>query len=290
MVRMPAFGLSGPWRDRTGFAMTMEQVSGMAWLTGFPEHQPAALFGPCDPGAGLHALLGLLAALEERDRTGWGRLVEAPMVAGALNVAGEQVIEHSAYGALLTRSGNTGPAAAPQNCYRTRDTFPETGESRWVAVAVATDPQWSALVAALGAPAWATRPEWTTMGGRRADRAAIDGELARWCAERSVGEIVHRLWPVGVPAAAVVHPSEQLGFEQLQDRGFFVEVGHPVTGPSIHVTYPFRLPGSAGPVHRRCAPTLGQHNAEVLRDILGLTDDEVAALEARGIIGTALPG
>ena len=55
MVRMPAFGLSGPWRDRTGFAMTMEQVSGMAWMTGFPEHAPGALFGPCDPGAGLHA-------------------------------------------------------------------------------------------------------------------------------------------------------------------------------------------------------------------------------------------
>ncbi len=69
MVRMPAFGLSGPWRDRTGFAMTMEQVSGMAWLTGFPEHAPGALFGPCDPGAGLHALLGLVFALEARRRT-----------------------------------------------------------------------------------------------------------------------------------------------------------------------------------------------------------------------------
>ena len=89
MVRMPAFGLSGPWRDRTGFTMTMEQVSGMAWLCGFPEHPPGALFGPCDPGAGLHALTGLLAAVEHRRLTGEGRLVECPMV-------GQRVERHEA--------------------------------------------------------------------------------------------------------------------------------------------------------------------------------------------------
>jgi crotonobetainyl-CoA:carnitine CoA-transferase CaiB-like acyl-CoA transferase len=88
----------------------------------------------------------------------------------------------------------------------------------------------------------------------------------------------------------VVHPSEQLGFGQLHARGFFEEVLHPITGSSTHVTYPFRLPGASGPVHRRTAPTLGEHNAEILGGLLGLSEDQVTALEVRGVIGTALPG
>ncbi len=288
MVRMPAFGLGGPWRDRTGFAMTMEQVSGMAWLTGFPEHAPGALFGPCDPGAGLHALLGLLVALEARRQTGEGRLVEAPMVAGALNVAAEQVIEHSAYGALLNRTGNRGPAAAPQNCYPSNEHDETDGQRRWVAIAVANDGQWEALRDALGHPAWAERDVLSTAAGRHRHHDEIDRALAEWCGRRTSAEIIERLWSAGVPAAAVVHPSEQLHFEQLSARGFFETVDRPITGQSVHVTYPFRLPGAEGPVHRRPAPTLGQHNAEVLGAVLGLTDAEIDALRATGVIGESL--
>jgi crotonobetainyl-CoA:carnitine CoA-transferase CaiB-like acyl-CoA transferase len=290
MVRMPAFGLSGPWRDRTGFAMTMEQVSGMAWLTGFPEHAPGALFGPCDPGAGLHAALGLMVALDARRRTGQGVLVEAPMVAGALNVAGELVVEHSAYGALLSRAGNVGPAAAPQNCYVCGDVDDEGARHRWVAIAVADDDQWAGLRSALDDPAWATRPELATMAGRRAHRDELDAALAAWCAERPAAEVVERLWPAGVPVAPVVHPSEQLGFEQLAARRFFETVHHPISGAAVHVTFPFRFPGEEGPVHRRPAPTLGQHNDEVLREILGLPDAEIAGLREAGVIGETLAG
>ncbi len=290
MVRMPAFGLSGPWRDRTGFAMTMEQVSGMAWMTGFPEHAPGALFGPCDPGAGLHAALGLMVALEARRRTGDGRLVEAPMVAGALNVAAEQVIEHSAYGALLVRGGNTGPAAAPQNCYLCADRDDGGERNRWVAIAVADDDQWAALRDALGAPSWAAGSHLATTAGRAAHRDELDAALAAWCAERPADDVVQRLWSAGVPVAPVVHPSEQLGFEQLTARRFFETVRHPVSGEAVHVTFPFRFPGEEGPVHRRPAPTLGQHNDEVLRDILGLSDAEIAGLREAGVIGEQLAG
>lgn len=290
MVRMPAFGLSGPWRDRTGFAMTMEQVSGMAWLSGFPEHAPGALFGPCDPGAGLHTAIGLMAALAARDATGRGMLVEAPMVAGGLNVAAEQVIEHSAYGALLTRDGNRGPAAAPQNCYLTGDLDPAGTSHRWVAIAVADDQQWRALADALGRPPWTARADLGARAGRRRHHDEIDAELAAWCGARRADEIVACLSAAGVPVAPVVEPYEQLGFEQLAARGFFETVGHPVSGDAVHVTLPFRLPGQVGPVHRRPAPTLGQHTAEVLRDLLGLTDEEIVALREAGITGEDLAG
>lgn len=288
MVRMPAFGLGGPWRDRTGFAMTMEQVSGMAWITGFPEHAPGALFGPCDPSAGLHALIGLFAALEHRRRTGEGRLIEVPMVANALNVTAEQVIEHSAYGVLLQRDGNHGPAAAPQNCYACADDDPDLGQHRWVAVAVETDAQWQAMRTALGDPGWAAMPELDTAAGRHARQDLLDERLGAWCAARSASEVVDVLWDAGVPVAPVVHPSAQLGFEQLHHRRFFEEVVHPVAGTSTHVTFPFRLPGDVASAHRRPAPLLGEHNTEVLHDILGVDLETIEQLRASGVIGCAV--
>ena len=142
MVRMPAFGLDGPWRDRVGFAQTMEQLTGMAWLTGFADGPPVIPRGPCDPLAGLHALVALLVALEHRARTGRGQLIEATMVEAALNAAAEMVLEHGAYGTHLARDGNRGPVGAPQNLYACR------GDDRWLALAVTSDAQWRALVGA----------------------------------------------------------------------------------------------------------------------------------------------
>jgi crotonobetainyl-CoA:carnitine CoA-transferase CaiB-like acyl-CoA transferase len=119
MLRMPGFGLDGPWRDNPAFAYVIEDASGLAWLTGFPDRNPYEPYSIGDPNAGVHALTGLLLALEHRRRTGEGVLVEAPMIDAALNIAAEQVIEYSAYSALLQRDGNRGPAPDPQNLYRT---------------------------------------------------------------------------------------------------------------------------------------------------------------------------
>ena len=91
VLRMPAWGLDGTWRDRPGFAQTMEQVTGLAWVTGHEEGAPIVPRGPCDPLGGLHAVFALLTALEHRERTGEGMVVEAPLVESALNVAAEQV-------------------------------------------------------------------------------------------------------------------------------------------------------------------------------------------------------
>src|SRR5690606_31312783 len=115
--------------------------------------------------AGLHGLTALLLALEHRRRTGEGVRIEAAMVDAALNIAAEQVIEYSAYGNLLQRQGNRGPAAAPQNLYRTRDLDEFGRPDDWVAIAVATDEQWTGLVAALGNPGWVTG-EMATAEGR----------------------------------------------------------------------------------------------------------------------------
>ena len=118
MVRMPGFGLTGPMRDNPAFAYVIEDAAGLTWLTGYPDDSPVEPYSLGDPNAGLHALNGLLLALEHRRRTGEGVLVEAAMVEAAISIAAAQPIEYSAFGAVLRRDGNRGPLAAPQNLYR----------------------------------------------------------------------------------------------------------------------------------------------------------------------------
>jgi crotonobetainyl-CoA:carnitine CoA-transferase CaiB-like acyl-CoA transferase len=284
MVRMPGFGLDGPWRDDPAFAFVIEDASGLTWMTGYPDRNPVSPYCVGDSNAGLHALSGLLLALEHRRRTGEGVVVEAAMVDAALNVAAEQVIEHSAHGALLGRDGNRGPTAAPQNLYLASDVDEAGARDTWVAIAVASDEQWLALRGALGEPGWAMEPGLATESGRRRHHDAIDRHLGSWCAERPADEIVDRLWGAAVPVARVMQPHEQATLPQLQFRRFFEEVDHPVTGTARHSTLPMRFSRGPDRFHRRPAPLLGEHTDEVLRG-LGVSDDELARLHEDGVIG-----
>ena len=286
MVRMPGFGLTGPMRETPAFAYVIEDAAGLTWLTGYPDDNPVEPYSVGDPNAGLHALNGLLLALEHRRRTGEGVLVEAAMVEAAVSIAAAQPIEFSAFGALLQRDGNRGPLAAPQNLYRSADTDEFGRVDAWVAVAVATDEQWSALAAALGHPAWTADPELSAAAGRRARHDAIDEHLAAWCAQRSRDEIVEALWGAGVPVAKVLQPHRQAELPPLLARGFFEVTGHPAGPPARQSTIPMRLSGGPARFHRRPAPLLGEHNHEVLSQ-LGVDAAELADLEAAGIIGHA---
>ncbi len=301
MVRMPGFGLDGPWRDNAAFAFVVEDASGLTWLTGYSDTNPISPYCIGDPGAGLHALTGLLLALEHRRRTGEGALVEAAMVDAALNLAAEQIVEHSAYGALLQRDGNRGPTAAPQNLYRTADVTVDATvdgpgadpRDSWVAIAVATDAQWAALRDVLrgppGAPAWADDPAYLAADGRRAAHDAIDAHLAEWCATRTTDEIVEQLWPVGVPVAPVLLPHRQAELAQLRHRNYFEMVDHPVNGPARHSTLPIRF--SRGPERfvTRHAPLFGEHTDAVLL-AAGVTPEQLATLYAAGVTARAPAG
>lgn len=288
MVRMPGFGLDGPWRDNPAFAYIIEDASGLSWLTGYPDRNPYEPYSVGDPNAGVHALNAVLLALEHRRRTGEGVLVEAAMVDAALNIAAEQVIEYSAYGALLERDGNRGPAAAPQNLYRSVDIDEFGRADSWVAVAVATDEQWLLLRDAIGRPGWAMEAALETVDGRRAQHDLIDEHLSAWCGQRSSADIVDCLWSAGVPVGKVMQPHRQTEIPQLAFREFFEEVGHPINKSAPHSTLPMRMSRGPARFHTSPAPLLGQHNHELLAQ-LGLTDDEIAGLETDGVIGR-VPG
>ncbi|MHB1584922.1 MAG: CaiB/BaiF CoA-transferase family protein [Acidimicrobiales bacterium] len=282
MVRMPAFGLDGPWRERTGFAQTMESLSGMAWLTGRPDGPPVLVRGACDPLAGLHAVFATLVALEARDRDGLGRLVEATMVEAALNAAAEQVIEHSRRGSLLSRLENRDPCHAPQNVYRC------AGDDAWVALSVASDDQWRALAAVVGEAGWADDPALADAGSRRSRHDELDARIGRWTAALTPEEAAARLAAAGVPAAPVVPPRELARNRQLRHRRLFETEDHPVTGSHEIPVLPIRF-GRVDRWLRRPSPTLGQHNAEVLGQVEP-DPARLAELEAQGVIGTRPTG
>jgi crotonobetainyl-CoA:carnitine CoA-transferase CaiB-like acyl-CoA transferase len=276
LVRMPAFGLSGPWRDAPGFAQTMEQVSGLAWMTGFADAQPHNQRGPTDPNGGVHAAFGALVALAARARDGRGHLVESPFVEVALNSSARAIIEYSVRGRLLQRDGNRDDAIAPQGIY------PVHGEDEWIAISVEDDGQWRRLVAHANLE---LPMEWHE-ADRRAHHDVIDEAITRWTRDQSRSHVVSKLIAAEVPVGNVVDPRLIASHPQLTARGYFERISHPVVGEIDLPTLPFRY-HSVDTWLRRPTPLFGQDNREVLRDI-GMGDSEIDELEADGVISSQL--
>ncbi len=261
MVRMPAFGLTGPWRDRVGFAPTMEQIAGLAWVTGLPEGPPVPPRGACDPLAGAHAAYALLAALEFADRTGRGQLVEVPMIETVLNVTATQTIEFEVFGQIFERRGNRGHPSAIQDLYRC------AGDDDWIAICAHTDAQRKAL-----------------------SELTSGAEFGEWVSGQDRDTAVEVLARAGIPAAAVVSPSLVTENPQLNHRGFFERLDHPSTGEGLYPTPPFALLDGVERWLHRTPPTLGQHNTEVLTELCDLTGGDLERLAADGVIGTRPKG
>ncbi|MCV7219333.1 CaiB/BaiF CoA-transferase family protein [Mycolicibacterium elephantis] len=263
MMRMPAFGLTGPWRDRVGFAPTMEQIAGLAWVTGLPDGPPVAPRGACDPLAGAHAAFALLAALDFAERTGRGQLVEVPMIETVLNVTAAQTMEYEVFARIMERRGNRGHTAAVQDIYRC------AGDDSWVAVCAHTEAQRAALA--------------ELSGGSEAG-------LEQWLASQDAEAAAETLVRKGIPAAVVVSPSLVVDNPQLRHRGFFEKLEHPRTGAGLYPCPPFARPDGVDAWLYRTPPTLGEHNAEVLTDLCGLEQSDLDRLSTDGVIGTRPKG
>ncbi|OMC29344.1 acyl-CoA hydratase [Mycobacterium sp. GA-1841] len=280
MVRMPGFGLAGPWRDYVGWALNIEQLSGMSAATGYPDGPPCNLQGPADPIAGVHATVALLAALEHRTRTGEGQLIEVAQIEVGAAVTAEPVIESSLTGQVPGRDGNRHREYA-------QGVYPTMTADDWVAVSVRDDADWAAVAEILGRPELADDGRLATATQRRANHDAFDDVVSAWTRGRSAGDVVAAFAARGVPAERVLTPDRMYDIDQLDARGFYQELNHPITGDHRYPGWPFRI--SPGPLrhHRAAPPTLGQHNGAVL-EALGLTADEVDLLRADGVIGERL--
>lgn len=278
MLRMPSFGLDGPWRDRTGFAQTVEQVSGLSWRTGY-EDMPLVVRGVCDPLGGINGVTAILLALEDRKRTGEGQLIEVPLVEGALNIACAQVIEYSAYGELIERNHNRSPDVAPQGVYACAE------PDDFIALSVEDDAQWQSLCHLMGSVDHPEIGASASLPQRHQAHDLIDAAVESWLSSLSRDDAVDRLIAAGIPAQAVRNGHDRTPHPQLSHRDFFQRMNHPVTGDTRYPGLPMDFSGLPRQLHSGPPPTLGQHNEEVLGGVLGLSADALEELKKRQVIG-----
>jgi len=279
LVRMPGFGLQGPWRDYVGWALNFEQASGMSAVTGYAEGPPCNLQGPADPIVGVHAGIALLAALEHRRRTGEGQLVEVAQIEVAACVAAEPVIEYSMNAVVQPREGN-------RRRGHVQGVYPTGEDDGWVALGLRDDADWVHLVEAMGRPGLLHDSRFVSADTRCRAHDQFDVEVAHWTRTQTAVEIINALSARHVPAERVMTPDRMYDIAQLDARGYYEEIEHPVSGPHRYPGWPFRMTPGPSRHHRFAPPTLGQHNEEILRG-LGLTDDEREGLRARHVIGEA---
>ena len=281
LVRMPGYGLEGPWRDYVGWALNFEQTSGMAAVTGYADGPPCTLQGPADPIVGVHAGVALLAALEHRRRTGEGQLIEIAQIEVAACVTAEPVIEYSMNGKVQPRTGNRRRGLV-------QGVYPTVADDGWVALSVRDDTDWAQLAEAMGRPDLIADRRFVSAAERERSHDDFDDVVANWTRTRSAVQIVDALGARHIPVEHVMTADRMYDIEQLDERGYYEAFEHPITGVHRYPGWPFTITPGPRRHHRFAPPTLGQHNDEVLR-ALGLSDDEIDDLRARRVIGeTAL--
>lgn len=232
-----------------------------------------------DPVAGLTGAFALLAALHYRTRTGCGQFIDLSQVESLVPLSAEAIMDYTMNQRIQKPEGNRHRFMAPHGVYRCR------GEDRWVAIAVANDAEWQALCRVLGEPSWTQEKRFSTPLGRWQNQEELDKLLECWTVEQEHREAMQLLQAAGVAAGALLTSDEIFSDPHLQARGFFHKVSHPEAGTHSYPGPSWKLSRTPSRI-RFPAPCLGEHNRYVLQELLGLTAEEVARLEAEQIIGS----
>ena len=278
MVSMSCFGHTGPWREFVGFGYVFDQVGGAAALSGYDGSPPTHMLAASDVTSGIMAVYAILLALEELERTGVGQHIDMSQVETLAFLLGPEMVDHQVSGAIRPRMGNHDPRFTPHNVYPCR------GDDEWVSISVETDPQWSALAAAIGRPDWALDSRFATARARKACEHEVDAALAQWTRGLDKRDAMARLQSLGIASGAVLKPMELLDDPHLEARHMHRAMNRAYTGEHRYPEFPIRF-SDAICGQRTPAPTLGQHNEEVLTGLLGVSPEELASLREAGIIG-----
>ncbi len=276
MLRMPAWGSTGQWRDNPGFTFTANAAAGLSSLTGYPDDEPLLTGTIIDPIAGLVATVAVLAAIRRQRRDHAGALIEVPLCDVALELTALH-LEAVATGKRWSRCGNRRGDLAPQGVYRTRD-------HRWVALTVACDLEWLALCEFARKPHWAADTHLATTAGRLEWSAELDNELAEFCSGLDSESLIGNLRERGIAAAPVLIGTDLAGHPQLIARQRVFSVDHPLVGSLQYVGFPVRFAHAPAAAAPGPAPLFGQHSREVLIEI-GYSEAEVDDLAAAGGLG-----
>jgi benzylsuccinate CoA-transferase BbsF subunit len=281
MVSMSTMGQTGPWRDYIGYGPTLQALSGLTYLTSFDQDVPVGLGFPyADMIAGFYAALGVLGALEHRDRTGQGQYIDLSEYEVACSTIASTLLDALINEKEVPPQGNRSDhiPAAPYGCYRC------AGEDRWCVIAVFEEDEWKALCGVLGHPSWTKEERFSTFSNRKRHEEELNQRLEQWTLLHSPEEVVDLLQVAGIPAGVVQSAEDLAKDPHLAARGFFVGVRHPVLGEIFSDAPPIRFIGSP-PICWKAAPLLGEANRYVYLELLGMSEDELSSYLQRGIIG-----
>ncbi|HXG03361.1 MAG TPA: CoA transferase [Candidatus Binatia bacterium] len=279
MLRISAFGQTGPLRDRPGFGRIAAAVGGLSYVSGYPDRPPVTPGTPTVPDylAGVFGALGALIALRHAERTGQGQVVDLALYEPVLRVLDDAVAVYGGTGRVRERIGSGTESAAPHNHYRTRD-------GRWLALACTNDRMFARLAEAVGHPEWREDPRLATTARRLEHRALVDELVAHWVARHDTKDALQILEAAEVPAAPVMSVADLVEDAQVRARGNLVELASEVTGRLLMPGVVPRLTRTPGEVRTAGPPRPGQHNDEVYGGRLGLSPEALTDLRARGVI------
>jgi len=277
-----ANGHTGPWRAYGARARTVDAACGLSYLTGYAgEGALRASSNYMDHTGGLNVAYALLLALYQRRKTGRGMRLDLSMYETGVSCIGPALLE-AQQGIERPRLGTTHLWQAPHNVY------PCQGKDRWIAIAVSTDAAWQGLCTAMGQPAWAMAPGFATVPARWQHRQELDTHLSQWTAQQQPQALMDLLQAHGVPAGAVNTAADLVTDAHLRARGYleaFTNQNAPSVGPRIYAGRPFRtLPEP--PRRLQLVAALGQHNMQVLRDVVGLSEADIQGLLEAGALAT----
>lgn len=271
-------GQDGPHARLAGFGTMGAQLAGFGYLAGWPDRPPAGPMGAyTDYIAPKFTVAAILAAVDHRRRTGEGQYIDFSQGEASAQFLATALLDYTANGFIWERSGNASPRYSPHGVY------PAAGEDRWVAIVAADDAQWAALCQAIGEPSWLADPRFATLEARVANRPALDAAIGAWTSARRENEIEELLQAAHVPAHRASTSADVLADPQLAARGHFIEVEHAEFGPVTIENS--RMVFSDTPAQVLSpGPVFGQHSEQVLRDILGYSEEEFTDLLVAGVL------
>jgi crotonobetainyl-CoA:carnitine CoA-transferase CaiB-like acyl-CoA transferase len=277
VVEMPGFGNDGPLANCIANGATMEITAGMSALIGYSDAAPATTGQVyLDPMGGYNGAAAVLTALMHRQRTGHGQYVEVPQVEASMQFIGEELLYHIAAGSDPEPHGNRVRWAAPHDAYRA------SGEDEWVTLAVAGDDEWQRFCALIGRPELAAHERYARFEARWTHQDELRGPIEAWTRTRDKFYAAARLQREGIRAAPVLDAGEVTRDPYLAWHGFFTPLTQADCGTHGHPSLPFRLSRTPGSQHR-ASPCLGADSHHVLRQIIGMSEEDIATLDREGV-------
>ncbi|MBI4197790.1 MAG: CoA transferase [Chloroflexi bacterium] len=271
-------GRGGPRERQPGFGPVLGSLAGFVNLTGWPNRSPVPPYGAyTDFFLPRFAISAIVAALDYRQRTGKGQHLDMSQLEASVQFIAPAILDYTANGHIMTRDGNRSPSLAPHNVY------PCKGDDRWCAIVVQTDQEWETLCRAMGNPAWCSEERFSTALARKAHEGELDQRITEWTAGYEARDLMGRLQEAGVPAGEVERPEDLFSDPQLAHREHFVYKERQELGRHAFDSTEFRLSESPAQ-YKTPAPLLGEHTKHVLKAILELSDQEIAALAMEGVL------